>query len=342
MRFGLFGSAQARRGVPDVDSGAGFRDFVENNVEAEALGYHSTFIVEHHFTGFGQISATLNLLTWVGARTTTLRLGTAVIVLAWHNPVLLAEQAATIDLLSGGRLDFGIGKGYRYNEFAGFATAMEDADARFDESLEVMRKAWTSDVPWSHRGTYWQFDNVVVEPPTAQKPHPPLWMGAGSAASIRKVAALGFNLLLDQYASCEQIRERIALFRAEVEARGRVFDPMSVGVTRSINIVTTAEDLARARENRVAGRRRIDRLALRPDGPAANRAHLSDTEICASALYGTPDDVARMMETLREAGAEYVLLNSAGGRPTLRRFARELMPAFAGAIPTGAATVSST
>ena len=338
MKFGIFGSAQAKRGGgPDVDSGAGFREFVENNVEAEALGYHSTFIVEHHFTGFGQISATLNLLTWIGARTTTLRLGTAVIVLAWHNPVLLAEQAATIDLLSGGRLDFGIGKGYRYNEFAGFATPMEEAGARFDESLEIMLKAWTSDRPWSHRGRYWQFDNVVVEPPTSQKPYPPLWMGAGSPASIRKVAALGYNLLLDQYASFEQIRERIALFRAEVEGQGRVFDPTSVGVTRSINIVTTTEDLARARENRIAGRRRIDRLALRPDGPAANRAHLSDEEICASALYGTPDEVGRMMETLREAGAEYVLLNSAGGRPTLRRFARELMPGFA-----GAGTVAST
>jgi alkanesulfonate monooxygenase SsuD/methylene tetrahydromethanopterin reductase-like flavin-dependent oxidoreductase (luciferase family) len=338
MRFGLFGSAQARRGGPDVDSGAGFREFVEQNVEAEALGYHSTFIVEHHFTGFGQISATLNLLTWVGARTTTLRLGTAVIVLAWHNPVLLAEQAATIDLLSGGRLDFGIGKGYRYNEFAGFATPMEEADGRFDESLEVLLKAWTSETPWSHRGKYWQFDNVVVEPPTAQKPHPPLWMGAGSAASIRKVAALGYNLLLDQYASVEQIGERIAIFKAEVEARGRVFDPMSVGVTRSINIAMTAEELERAMVNRVAARRRIDRLTARPDGTAPNRAQLSDAEIRASALYGTPDEIAAMMQTLRSVGAEYVLLNSAGGRPTLRRFARELMPAFAdaAAITAGA------
>src|SRR5213594_900984 len=336
MRFGIFGSAQARRGVPDVDSGAGFKDFVEYNVQAEALGYRSSFLVEHHFTGFGQISATLNLLTWVGARTTTLRLGTAVIVLAWHNPVLLAEQVATLDLLSGGRVDFGIGKGYRYNEFAGFATPMEDADARFDESLEVMRKAWTSNVPWSHRGQYWQFANVVVEPPTAQKPHPPLWMGAGSPASIRKVAALGFNLLLDQYASIQQIGARIAIFKIEVEARGRVFDPMSVGVTRSINIVTTPADLERAMANRVAGRRRIDRLATRPDGPGTNRAQLSDAEICASALYGTPDEVGRMMQSLRAAGAEYVLLNSAGGRPTLRRFAQELMPAFSDAAPVAA------
>jgi alkanesulfonate monooxygenase SsuD/methylene tetrahydromethanopterin reductase-like flavin-dependent oxidoreductase (luciferase family) len=334
MRFGLFGSAQARRGVPDVDSGAGFREFVENNVEAEALGYHSTFIVEHHFTGFGQISATMNLLTWVGARTTTLRLGTAVIVLAWHNPVLLAEQAATIDLLSGGRLDFGIGKGYRYNEFSGFATPMDEADDRFHESLEVMLKAWTSDAPWSHHGKFWKFDNVVVEPPTFQKPHPQLWMGAGSPASIRKVAELGYNLLLDQYASFDQIRERIAIYRAELEARGRAYDPMMVGVTRSINIVDTPADLERAMENRVAGRRRIDRLALPPDG-GGRRVMLSDEEICASALYGGPDEVARMIETLRDGGAEYVLLNSAGGgRATLRRFARELMPAFS-AAPAG-------
>src|ERR671931_530339 len=138
MRFGLFGSAQAKRGGPDVDSGAGFRDFVEYNIEAEALGFHSSFLVEHHFTGFGQISASLNLLTWIGARTTTLRLGTAVLVLPWHNPVLLAEQAATIDLLSGGRLEFGVGKGYRANEFASFCIPMAEAEERFEESLGLI------------------------------------------------------------------------------------------------------------------------------------------------------------------------------------------------------------
>jgi len=121
MQFGLFGSAAARRGGPEFDSAEGFRDFLEYNIEAEALGFHSTFVVEHHFTGYGQVSATLNLLTWLGARTRRLRLGTAVIVLPWHNPVLLAEQAATLDLLSGGRLDFGVGKGYRTTNSPGFA-----------------------------------------------------------------------------------------------------------------------------------------------------------------------------------------------------------------------------
>jgi alkanesulfonate monooxygenase SsuD/methylene tetrahydromethanopterin reductase-like flavin-dependent oxidoreductase (luciferase family) len=82
------------------------------------------FLVERHFTGWNQVSATLQLLTWLAARTTTLRLGTAVLVLPWHNPVLLAEQAATLDLLSGGRLDFGIGKGYRHTEFEGFCSLL--------------------------------------------------------------------------------------------------------------------------------------------------------------------------------------------------------------------------
>jgi alkanesulfonate monooxygenase SsuD/methylene tetrahydromethanopterin reductase-like flavin-dependent oxidoreductase (luciferase family) len=333
MRFGIFGSAQAKRGGPDVDSGAGFRDFVEHNVEAEALGYVSSFVVEHHFTGFGQISATLNLLTWIGARTSTLRLGTAVLTLPWHNPVLLAEQAATLDLLSGGRLDFGIGQGYRHNEFAGFCIPMEEAEERFEESLAVILKAWTSDAPWSHRGKSWEFDNVVVEPPTAQKPHPPIWMGAGRPASIRKVAAYGFNLLLDQFAPVEQIAERIALFKSEVEAQGRAVDPMSLAVTRSVHVVMNEAERQKALETRLAARRRMERLAQRPDGQ--NRASImsyADTLEAAEAgaLYGTPDEIAVKLQALRDAGAEYVLLNSAGGRESLRRFAREVAPAFAG------------
>ena len=327
MRFGLFGSAQARRGGPDVDSGVGFREFVDYNVEAESLGFVSTFLVEHHFTGLGQVSATLNLLTFIAARTTTLRLGTAVLVLPWHNPVLLAEQVATLDLLSRGRVDFGVGMGYRHKEFAGFCMPMEEAEARFHESLVVMLRAWTSDEPWSHHGKYWQFDEVVVEPPTHQKPHPPLWMGAGSRESIKTVAALGCNLLLDQYSTVEEIAERIAVFKTEIGRRGRPFDPMSVAVTRSINVLTTPAELQKAQENRIAAKRRIDRLTVRPDGQNARRVS-SDETIAASALYGTPEAIAHKLETLRAGGAAYILVNCPGGAAGLRRFAHEVRPSF--------------
>src|SRR5258707_15604617 len=98
-------------------------------------------------------------------------------VVPWHNPVLLAEQAATLDLLSGGRLDFGIGKGYRYNEFAGLCAAMEEADSPCDEAREVITKPFVSNTTFIHRGRYWQYDNIVDETPTAQRPHPQYWMG---------------------------------------------------------------------------------------------------------------------------------------------------------------------
>jgi alkanesulfonate monooxygenase SsuD/methylene tetrahydromethanopterin reductase-like flavin-dependent oxidoreductase (luciferase family) len=335
MRFGLFGSAQARRAGPDTDSSQGFREFIENNVEAEALGYHSTFLVEHHFTGFGQVSASLNLLTWLGARTRHLRLGTAVLVLPWHNPVLLAEQAATLDLLSGGRLDFGIGKGYRHNEFAGFCIPLEEADARFEEALEVITKAFVLETPFSHRGEYWQFENIVVEPPTAQKPHPPFWMGAGSRNSVSEVVQRGYNMLLGQHALAEETLEHVAQFKSEVEARGRVFDPMQVAVARAVHIAKDAADKEAAIERRYQGHMRINRLARRPDGETRARYTLDDEkaarhESAESALFGGPDEIMSKLEVLRNGGVEYVIINFGGSRENIRRFARDIMPAFAG------------
>ncbi len=185
MRFGLFGGARTKRG-PAGGSHAGlgdshsYRGFIDYVVEAERLGFSSVFLVEHHFTGQGQVSASLALLAYLAARTQRIRLGTAVVVLPWHNPVLIAEQAATLDLLSGGRLDLGVGKGYRAAEFAGFCIPQQEASERFDEAIEVIRKAWTSDGRFSHHGRRWHFDNVVVEPEPIQRPHPPLWLAAGS------------------------------------------------------------------------------------------------------------------------------------------------------------------
>src|ERR1700756_3710376 len=150
MKFGLFTSAQANSGDLGPETGQGFRDYLDFNVAAERLGFVSSFSVEHHFSGWNQVSATLMLLTALAMRTSTLRLGTAVIVLPWHNPVLLAEEAATLDLISGGRFDFGIGKGYRHSEFHGFQLAPDEAEARFDETVELMTRAWTTRERFSH------------------------------------------------------------------------------------------------------------------------------------------------------------------------------------------------
>src|ERR1700733_13783478 len=324
MRFGLFGSATARPGGPDVDSGQGYKQFVEYNVEAEALGYHSTFLVEHHFTGFGQVSASLSLLTWVAAKTKSLRLRTAGRGAARAKPGLPPR----------GGSGFGRGKGSPHNEFAGFCVPMAEADARFNESLDVIVKSWTAKQRFSHHGQYWNFEDIIVEPPTAQKPHPPMWMGAGSAESIRQVAARGYNLLLDQFASFETVAERITLFKAEVEKHGRVFDPMEVGVARAFFVAKDAADKEAALERRLEAQRRLAAGSSAPGTKnTASIMAYSDTREASeeSALYGTPEEIAQKLDKLRQLGVEYVLLNGGGGlaHDSLARFAREVMPHFA-------------
>ena len=298
------------------ETGQGFRDYLDYAVEAEALGYRSSFLVEHHFTGWNQVSATLMLQTALAMRTTTLRLGTAVIVLPWHNPVLLAEQAATLDLISGGRLDFGIGKGYRHNEFAGFRIPPEEAEPRFEESVEVMTKAFVSRERFSHRGRFWQFDDIVVEPPPAQQPHPPFWVAAGSEASIRRAAERGFNLILDQYASPEQLGQRIALYRAERQASGPA--------VRSDAGRGGAPALCRQGQGRGGGgaasarrhyTQRTVEVSRAPGGKAGSHV-LSYAGNAAARPRRTrstarPTRFAEKLEALRQAGVEYVLLTHA-------------------------------
>ena len=334
MRFGLFCTAQADSGVHGAETGQGFRDYLDFNVEGEALGYHSGFLVEHHFSGWNQVSATLTLLTCLAMRTTTLRLGSAVIVLPWHHPILLAEQTATLDLLSGGRLDFGIGKGYRHSEFKGFGIPQEEADARFEEALEIIRRSWTTRERFSHHGRFWNLEDIVVEPPTAQRPHPPIWVAAASAPSIRRAAARGFNLILDQYAAPDAIGERIALYRAECEASGRPFDPMQVAVARQLYVAKDKADADAALERLAKFTQRTVAVSRAPNAKSGSHVlAYADTAggTEANALYGTPDEICSRLEALNRVGAEYVLLTVAGGaRDQLRRFARDIMPAFSG------------
>jgi len=331
MKFGLFGGVRARGG-PAGDSD-GYHHFINYVIEAERLGFSSVFLVEHHFTGFGQVSASLNLLSYLAARTERIRLGTAVVVLPWHNPVLVAEEAATLDLLSNGRLDFGVGKGYRPYEFSGFCIPQDEATARFDEAIDVIRRAWTSKGRFSYSGTRWHYDNIVVEPAPIQQPHPPFWLGAGSAESIRRAARDGCNLLLDQIAPVDVIIDRVRVFREECERVGRAYDPMMVGVTRGLQIVHNEEERKRAIVTRREVLKNIGDLAR---GPGAERYHhIKDDadafELDDAPLLGTPEEIIARLKRLEAGGIENVLFAAPGASVAgLRTFAEEIMPAFAG------------
>jgi alkanesulfonate monooxygenase SsuD/methylene tetrahydromethanopterin reductase-like flavin-dependent oxidoreductase (luciferase family) len=337
MRFGLFGGARTSVGQQPSDSQQ-HHEFIDYVLEAEDLGFESVFLVEHHFTGFGQVSASLNLLAFLAAKTKRMRLGTAVMVLPWHNPALLAEQAATVDVLSGGRLDLGVGRGYRYNEFHGFCMDMDEAEARYQECLYFIRKAWTTQGRFSHHGAYWHYDDVVIEPAPLQRPHPPLWIGANSPASIIKTAAEGMNLLIAQHGTPEQVGEKIAIYRGAVEAAGRVFDPFSAGVTRALHVAHTAAERDRQHELRIRFMRNVQELSLPPSGPIAGnhfQGHGDEADMRrkteTDALIGNPEEIIARLKVYEAAGIRNMLLMDVGGsREALRIFGREVLPEFRG------------
>ena len=329
MKFGLFGSAKAVRGDVDIDSSSGYKEWLNYNVEAESLGFYSSFTVEHHFTGFGQVSASLNLLTYLSALTTSMRLGTAVMTLPWHNPVLLAEQAATLDLLSEGRLDFGVGKGYRFNEFNSFGISMDEAEPRFLESIQIMKKSWLNDERWSYEGKFWQFNDIIVEPPCAQKPHPPLWLAAGHPASIVTVANMGANLLLDQFSPTKSVLERVQTFREAQQNYNSNKVNGEIALARALYIAKNEEDKMNAIEKRMNARARVDALSQRPDGKnkASIMIHKGADEALLGALIGTVDEIVERLHQLKDGGISYILLVDAGGGiEGLRKFAKDIEP----------------
>ena len=333
MKFGLFGGASVSTTNETTDSTRGLDEFVDHVCEAEELGYHGIALVEHHFMGTGQISSSLSLLAYLAARTQRIRLGTGVVVLPWHNPVLLAEQIATIDQLSNGRFDFGMGKGYRPNEFAGFRMTPAEAAARYEETYAFLKRAWMTREPFNHRGEFWSFDNVVIDPPVVQKPHPPMWVGAASHDSIIRAAREGNNLLLDQISTVDVIAARIATYRAAVEQAGRTFDPASIGVTRALHLVKNDAEWREAHEMRAKLLAHLRAQSGKADAPqkADTLKTFSDSSLTIdeAALIGYPHEVAERITKLKDAGVEYILLaDISTSKDSLRTFAHEVMPLF--------------
>jgi len=233
------------------------------------------------------------------------------------------KQVATLDLLSGGRVDFGVGKGYRQAEFDGFCIPIDEATERFDEAMEVIKKGWVSEGRFSHHGKRWRYDNIVVEPAPLQRPHPPLWLAAGSPDSIRRAAREGYNLLLDQLGSVDLTIERVSLFRDECRRIGRAYDPAMIGVTRALQIVRDEAERQAAYDTRNRVVRTIGDLAR--GGGTIEPPERDDAR-----LLGTPAEIVARIRRLRAGGVENILLvDPAATVASLRTFAGEIMPAFA-------------
>jgi len=258
----------------------------------------------------------------------------------WHNPVLLAEQVATIDQLSKGRYDFGVGRGYRANEFHGFGIDMKNAEEIFQESIGFMRRAFTETERWSYESERWQFNDIIVEPPVVQQPHPPMWVGAGSEKSIRAAARNGFNLLLDQMTSFEGIGDRVSWYREELEEMGETFDPYRIGVTRGLMVANNDNERREAHVLRGKFINEVQVLSTDKNLQAKSFNPVDDKRGGADgndfvgvseggAVLGSSEEMGERVQKLYDAGVRNILLHDLSGNfDALQQFAEEVMPHF--------------
>ena len=229
MRYGLFylpSSLPATR----ADGSERLRAVVEQAGYAEQLGFDSIWLAEHHFHSFGGLfSATPVIGAAIAERTSSIRIGTAVILLPYHNPLRVAEDYATLDCLSGGRLQFGIGHGFVKWEAMTFGIPLDELRDRFRENLEVILKVWSEPV-LNHKGRFHEYRGVEVWPRPVQEPYPTVWMAATtSVESFELSGRYGFHMMLIPFLNeIEELRHKMQAYFSARQAAG--FDPSTARV----------------------------------------------------------------------------------------------------------------
>lgn len=175
-------------------------DILDEAIYADALGMHSAWIGEHHFSTLGVLSCPDLALAYVAARTRAIRLAPAVTVLPLHHPIRVAEQWASLDQMSGGRVDFAAGRGYDRREYEPLGADFEANQSVFEEGMEVVQRLWTAEGPISHAGRHYRFEDVAITPRPVQRPIPS-YVASFSRPSIELAGRLGCGLIVAPFAA---------------------------------------------------------------------------------------------------------------------------------------------
>jgi luciferase family oxidoreductase group 1 len=273
----------------------------------DRTGYDAVWLAEHHFTGYSVCPSVHMMGVHVAARTEHIRIGTGVSLAAFYHPLRLAEEVALLDLLSGGRVNWGAGRGFDPTEFELFDVPVRESGERFHEAVEIVKAAWTSErLDWA--GKRWAFDGVEVLPKPKQQPHPPIWLAAGSEGSIRWAGKHGYSILLGPHTTFAENAAHRELYRTELEASGHALDGRDVPMARMIAIAGDDDEARRiARDGAawIAGAY-INKSKVTNPGLAAQefmlmeRERLLDRYVEEVVIHGTPERVADELERLRE------------------------------------------
>jgi alkanesulfonate monooxygenase SsuD/methylene tetrahydromethanopterin reductase-like flavin-dependent oxidoreductase (luciferase family) len=306
-----------------------FETAVERFSIMDRAGYDAVWLAEHHFSGFSVCPSVHMMGTMAAARTQRLRIGTAVSLAPFYNPLRLAEEVALLDVLSGGRVNWGAGRGFERSEFAAFNIPGDESAPRFHETVDIVLKAWTNQ-RLSYDGRFYRYDEVEVLPKPLQSPHPPVWMAASSMPAIEWAASQGHSILMDPHSSRNDlIRKRqhyaVKLMEAGFSDAGRTI-PMARLVAIDETEEKAREVAKRAAEWTVASYVGRAHNNVRQEVRAFGGKDPIDFYLEDVMIYGTADSVTdQILSFGAEIGMNYLMAAPLSGR-TFRLLTDKVLP----------------
>lgn len=320
-------------GLSPLQAGGDFEETIRECERAEAAGFDSVWLGEHHNNALLYPTPLLGLAA-IASRTRRLRLGTGVLLLPLHHPLAVAEEAAMVDVISGGRLILGVGAGYAPEEFAAFGVSIKERGSRLDEAVPLIQRLWCEDNV-THEGRHYRLTNATVSPRPVQRPRPPIWFAGWVEPAIRRAGRLGDAWLGGPSATLGELAGCVRLYREARTAAGR-----EAGDVALIRYVFVAETAERARA--IAGTafiRAFEETYFRWPHPVVKRpaGDLTIERLSADRIIlGDPASCLRQIRQFQTTlGLTHLVCRMSvpgipreAGLASLNLFTRELLPAL--------------
>jgi alkanesulfonate monooxygenase SsuD/methylene tetrahydromethanopterin reductase-like flavin-dependent oxidoreductase (luciferase family) len=348
MKFGIF----ILPSWPETETshqGRIYHEAIEQIQYAEELGFDAVWLAEHHFTRFGIIPSAIPFATYVAAHTTKIRIGTGVSVLTFHNPIFMAEEAAMLDVLSNGRLDFGVGRGQVVYEYNNFKVEYDSRTQRFQEIVDIILGLWGTP-GFTYHGKYYSVDDMTITPTPLQRPHPPMYLAVSrTPASVDVAISRDLPILTSANTADEDVLGIRSLYLEGCAAAGK--RPL-VEAMPFFRLTHVAEDAKQATEiprSSLTWVRDLNSLRRTLTGGSEIYRDLDawrrtrtvqppsyETELQTTAYFGTPDQLIKRLQWLQEVhqvqyfGADmgFGKMQHADVMRSMELFAREVMPKF--------------
>ena len=339
MKFGVMYDFRNPRGRWSKPYPGLLRELLGQIVAVEEMGYDNVWVTEHHFVEDDYNPSVMTAMAAIAARTERIRIGSFVMLMPFQDPVRIAEDGACVDNWSNGRLELGVGQGYRIDEFAGFCVPRRERSARMAEGIELVDRLWTQERV-TFEGRFNRVKDVTLSPKPVQKPRPPIWIGARAEKAVRRAAERGYNLMATIGP------DPATPYRAALKEFGR--NPADYSIAQ-LRMVYVAKDSAQAWDDtqehihymmqhyaRWLGGKAKDAPGDENVWDLRDARELRTSKYAEALMIGTPEECARKIEKFRSeyACTHFVLTSQFPGMDpkkstqSLELFAREIMPHF--------------